>query len=295
MSNSFRIGGIIPALVTPYSADGNVAPAALRSIVELCMSHGAGGFYACGSTAEAFLLSEDERRAVAETVVNSVAGRLPVIVHVGSISTAQAIRLAKHAESVGATAISSIPPFYYNFRLDEIKAYYRAIIESVDLPLIIYNFPAFSGVKLDTTTARDLLTDPRVVGIKHTSMDMFQLERMKQLRPDLVVLNGHDEVHLAGTAMGADGAVGSTFNILTDRFVAITEAYAAGRVSEAIARQNRVNGLIEALVGVGVFNGIKFILKEAYGIDAGQCRSPFLPLTEEQKKNLRSAWQRSES
>ncbi|WP_455382875.1 N-acetylneuraminate lyase [Salinispira pacifica] len=291
MANENRIGGIIPALVTPYSPDGTISVSALRAIVELCVSQGVGGFYACGSTAEAFLLSEEERMLVAETVVEAAGGRVPVIVHVGSISTAQAVRLARHAASCGAAAVSSIPPFYYNFRLDEIKAHYRAIIDSVDLPLIIYNFPAFSGVTLDSTTARDLLTNPRVLGIKHTSKDMFQLERMKQLRPDLVVLNGHDEVHLAGIAMGADGAVGSTFNILADRFVAISDHFVGGRLQEASALQRGVNGIVEVLISVGVFNGIKFLLKEAYGIEAGQCRSPFLPLTADQKKTLWTAWQ----
>jgi N-acetylneuraminate lyase len=115
----------------------------------------------------------------------------------------QAIELGKHAEKEGADAISSIPPFYYNFSFEEIKNYYYDIVNEVNLPMIIYNYPAFSGVTLNSDNVKEFFCDKRFIGLKHTSSDFFTLERVKQTYKNVIVYNGFDEMFMSGLIMGA--------------------------------------------------------------------------------------------
>lgn len=289
-----ELGHIVPALVTPYRDDGSVHHPSLVRIVERCLEGGADGFYVCGSTGEAFLLTEEERMAVLETVVKASAGRAAVIAHVGAVATDVSIRLARHAADAGACAISAVPPFYYGFSMQEIQRHYLDIIDAAGMPMIVYNFPANTGVTLDVTTAPELLAHPSVVAVKHTSVDLYQLERMKRAREDLVLFNGHDEVFLGGLSMGADGAIGSTFNVLAEHFVMIRQLFLSGDLTDAARLQRRVNDLISTLIAIGVFNGIKYLLEQE-GIPSGSCRRPFQPLTAANKARLNKAWARLEA
>jgi len=284
-----KLHGIFPALITPFDEEGKVNEKSLQELVRMNITKGVNGFYVGGSTAEAFLLTLEERKIILEIVAAECKGQYPIISHIGCISTDQAIELAKHAEKVGVDAISSIPPFYYKFSWEEIKSYYTDILNNVDLPMIVYNFPAASGVDLSSGAARVLFEDERIIGVKHTSMDLYQLDRLKHISQRLVVFNGHDEVFLAGISMGADGAIGSTYNCMADKFVKIYTLYKEGRMQEARALQTAANDVIEVLLQVGLFAGIKYILS-LQGIDCGQSRRPFKPLTEAEKERIRNIY-----
>lgn len=121
-----------------------------------------------------------------------------IIAHVGCISTTQTTKLARHAQSLGVDAISSIPPFYFNFFFEEIKNYYFDVINSVDVPMLVYNFPDFSGVTLSLNNISIFLKDKRVLSIKHTSSDFYSLERFKKIRKDVVVFSGFDQMFNPG-------------------------------------------------------------------------------------------------
>ena len=283
MDQKFK--GIFPALLTPFDKNDNVNTKVLEEITEYNIKKGVDGFYVGGSTAEAFLLTEEERIQVMETVSRVAKGRVTLIAHIGCISTAQAIRLAKIAKELGYDAISSVSPFYYKFSFAEIKKYYFDIVDAVDLPMLIYNFPAFSGVNLTVDNINEFLSDERFLGVKHTSSDYFALEQFKSAYPDKVVYNGFDEMFMAGLAMGADGAVGSTFNLMAEKFIKIRNLFAENKVDEARAVQNEANVIIRALCKVGVMQGEKAVM-DALGFDMGPARAPFGPLTEEQKKEL---------
>ena len=194
MKETKDLKGIIPALLTPFDSDNKVNHQVLRQLVRMNVDKGVNAFYICGSTAEAFLLSQDERKSVLETVIGEVNGRCGIIAHIGAISQDNATDLAKHAKKAGADAISSIPPFYYKFSFEEIRAYYYGIAEESDIPMIIYNFPAFSGVTLDSEKIGQFLCSERFIGIKHTSNDFYSLNRFKRFFPDKLVFNGYDEI-----------------------------------------------------------------------------------------------------
>ena len=282
MNDKFH--GVFPALLTPFSADGSVNYKALKELVRFNLNKGVSGFYVCGSTSEAFLLTGDERKNILETVTEEANGKAAVIAHIGQIGEMQALDLAKHAKKTGADAVSSVPPFYYGFSFDEIKRYYFDIAQ-VGLPVVIYNFVAAGGAKLTTDNFKEFLSDRRFLGVKHTSSDFYMLERLKAFREDAVVFNGYDEMFLSGLIAGADGGIGSTYNFMAEKFVKIEKLFRENRIAEAQAEQRKANNIIEALIRVGVMPGEKVLCKYL-GIDLGTCRKPFSTLNAEQEEML---------
>jgi N-acetylneuraminate lyase len=281
-----KLSGIYPALITPFDKNGQINHDSLRKLVRLNLKKGVQGFYVGGSTAEAFLLSMDERKQILEIVAAEAQGKAEIIYHIGCIYTGHAIELGKFAEKVGVSGISSVPPFYYKFSFDEIRDYYFDIIDKVDLPMVIYNFPALSGVTFSMDNIRELTDNSKIIGIKHTSYDLYQLEQIRALDEELTIFNGHDEVFIGGLALGADGAIGSTYNFMAEKFIAIEKLYRANQIQKAQQIQIEANRIIDLLVKGGVFPGIKYIL-DLMGIDCGECRKPFHPLSEEIKVKLR--------
>lgn len=281
-----KLKGIIPALLTPFGKDGKINTDALAKLIDWNIEKGVNGFYVGGSTAEAFLLTEEERNLVYEVAAKTVSGRVPLIAHIGSISTDQAIRFAKAAEKWGYTAISAIAPFYYKFTFEQIRKYYFDIVDAVDLPMIIYNFPNFSGVNLSVEQVAQFFADDRFIGIKHTSNDFFSLEQFKTQFPDRLVFNGFDEMLLSGLVMGADGGIGSTYNFMAEKYVQLYRLRQEGRINEAYAIQQECNRIIKALCRVGVMEGEKEVLCQL-GFDFGCARPPFSELTDGQKAFLR--------
>lgn len=278
--------GIFPALLTPFDSNGKINHGALVALIEWNLKKGVNGFYVGGSTAEAFLLSEEERISVYRTVAQTVNGRATLIAHVGSISTEQAIRFGKAAQSLGYNAISAVAPFYYKFSFEQIKKYYYDIVDAVSLPMIIYNFPNFSGVNLSVEQVSEFFCDDRFIGIKHTSNDFFALEQFKSRFPDKKVFNGFDEMLLSGLAMGADGGIGSTYNFMAEKYILIFRLWKEGKYDEALKIQKECNRIIKALCRVGVMEGEKEVLCQL-GFDFGNARSPFSVLSEEQKQFVR--------
>ncbi|NLO36218.1 MAG: N-acetylneuraminate lyase [Clostridiaceae bacterium] len=281
--NTFK--GIFPALITPYTPGGELNEASLVALVERLIRQGVAGFYAMGSSGECFLLDEAERRRGLEVVFAAAGGRVPVIAQIGSTSTRQSVRLAEHAASLGVAAVSSVSPFYYKYDFAGLLTHYRAIMDAVDLPMIVYNIPSLSGVTYTLDQLQQFGSDPRIVGIKHTSQDLFQLERIRALVPRLTVFNGFDEMFLAGLSMGAHGAIGTTFSFMAPKFIRIQRLYEAGRMADALAEQHSANTVIAALIAAGVFSGTKHFI-ERQGIACYGCREPMQALHPEHAARL---------
>lgn len=269
--------GVISALVTPFKADGSVNLDALQALAELQIRQGVHGFYVSGTTGEAVLQSVEERKLVLATFARAVAGRSMLIAHVGAVSTADTIALAHAAADAGYDAVSAIAPFYYEFSREELLAHYRKLAEATPLPLIVYNFPAKTPRPLSFSDLILLLDHPKIVGVKHTSQNLYQLERLKQARPGACVYNGFDEMFVGGVAMGADGAIGTTYNFMGDLFVAAWAAMQRQDLATASKLQTRANHVIDMLIEVGVIPATKAILKHM-GVDCGACRAPFRAL-----------------
>ncbi len=279
-----KLCGILPALMTAFN-DSGVDTAKVTALTKRLADAGVHGLYVGGSSGEMILMTQEERKTLLETVMESVGSRLTVIAHVGTTSTAATLELARHAEKAGAHALSSVTPLYYKYGFREVKHYYERLAAETSLPVIIYNIPVLTGSTLTTDQLAEILSIPNVGGMKFTSSDFFQLERIRSAFPDKVFYNGSDEMLLSGLSAGADGGIGSTYNFQPKTILSIYNAYRNGDVKGALAFQAKANEAIAAVLRYGVLPSSKMLLK-LNGLDYGECREPFMPLDEDAVKAL---------
>ena len=283
-----RLQGVIPATITPFTADEKIHEGAMLQLMQWNMEQGVESFFIGGSSAECFLLSPEERQETF-SIASEFKNDAFLIAHVGAISTREAESYARSAVSLGFHAVAATPPFYYGYGSREIYSYYYDIAQAAGMPVMIYNFPGNTGKSFDLSdpVCKSLLQSDFILGIKHTNQVIYQMERMKQLNPKLVIMNGYDETMVAGLALGADGSIGSTFNFMYPHYKKIYDAYRDHRLEEALELQEKANNIMNALCDVGLIPGIKHVLT-TMGMDAGLPRRPFRELTEEQKQYVNS-------
>jgi N-acetylneuraminate lyase len=272
---------IMSALITPFDQQGRVNLKALREVIRYQMSLGIRCYYVCGTTGEGFSMSAAERKSVVETARDELGDRGGLIVNVSNMEFAAAVDLARHAAQNGADAVSTLPPLFYPASPREIEHYYRALLDAVELPLTLYNIPMLSKLALDEPLVTRLAEHPRLAGIKHSSEDTFLLNRFKQIgRGKLMVWSGRDAYYLGALAMGADGAIGNSFNLMGDLFVRITAAYRAEQPALALQLQQKANEVHRRLQVFGGTQTVKRCL-QLLGVDGGSCRLPYQPLPPE--------------
>ena len=171
-----QFDGIFTALLTPFDQNDRVNEKVLKELVAFNIRMGVRGFYVSGSTAEAFLMTVEERKNVFR-IVREAAPEQTLIAHIGCLCEKEAETLGEYAAALGYNAVSSVAPFYYKFSFEEIRSYYFRLAEHVGLPMLVYNFPANSGVNLTFEQLSEFLRDDRIMGIKHTSSDFFTIDR----------------------------------------------------------------------------------------------------------------------
>lgn len=282
---------LIVATPTPMRADESVDLDAFARLAEADIARGVEGIYIGGSTGEGLLLTADERIALTRAAVTAAAGRVPVYAHVGAMSTRESIALADAAAEAGAAAISMIPPLYYRYSTEEVIAHFRAVIDAVDVPFILYNIPQFTGRDVADGGYEALLELPRVVGIKHTSQNLFGAERLIQRYPGIALVNGFDELYLAGRAIGARAAIGTTVGLQIALFRSLRTRADRGDLAGARAVQTRINDTIESMVQEGVFGAAKYLAGK-YAGEVGACRRPLPALSADAERRLDAVWER---
>jgi N-acetylneuraminate lyase len=274
--------GILPAAVTPFDAAGKFNPGAFEQLLARFYAAGAHGVYVCGSTGEGMLQSVAQRQAVTEAAVQHSPAGKQVLVHVGAYTTADAVALAQHSARAGAHAVSALPPTgSYSFA--EIKAYYHAIATASDLPLLIYFMPALYPGISTAAQIHELCELPNVIGLKFTDFDLYKLSLIKQR--GVTLFSGYDEVLVAGLLMGADGGIGSFYNVVPELFVELYTHAQAGEWAQARAVQDRINELITIGLRYPVVPAVKAILRRQ-GIDCGECLEPRRKLTAAEEADL---------
>jgi 4-hydroxy-tetrahydrodipicolinate synthase len=215
--------GVLPALITPFTEDGTDVDAdALAAIVDRLVGAGVAGLVPGGSTGEFTTLSNAERRAVIELTVEAAAGRVPVVAGTGALSTRETVELSLHAERAGATAVMVVPPFYEALGWRELLAHYTAVAEAISIPIMYYNLPSASGVKLDADQLRELQRVARVTSLKDTGGDAVAATELIQAGQDgPTLLNGWDTLTFAALAAGVRAVVWGTASILPEQCVAL--------------------------------------------------------------------------
>ena len=279
--------GAWPALITPANADDTANLTALRELVDYMLSKKVDGLYLCGGTGEGLLLAPKDRRSVVETVMDQVGDRIPVIVHVGSISTREAMALACHAQEKGTAGVSSVLPVYLG-GLEATYRHYGAIAASApDIPFLPYLF----GGQIDATSLmKELLCRiPNVGGAKYTGPNMYEIAQIIDLGDDLpqdrgwTIFSGMDEQCLFAAMMGAPGNIGSTLNVMPGAYRKMRECYAAGDVAQALALQKQANRLTAVMIDHGVAAALRVSMKRL-GIDCGPPRLPQEPIGPEKEE-----------
>ena len=275
-----RFQGVYPALVSPVDDRGNIQAGALRDLMEWHLEVGVDGFYVAGGTGEGLLLTEDQRKELTEASVRAADGRVPIIVHVGHVSTRSAVDLACHASAAGADAVSAIPPIYYGTDPASTVGHYAAIASATPLPLIVYHIPAATHSRMTVGLMTELLRLPTVKGIKFSDYNHFLMRQIGLLGPDLLVYSGNDEVFLSGLVMGANGGIGLTYNFMPQLFVGIYKAFHAGDLGRARELQWRACAMIDVLLGISgsTLSAAKVLLRHL-GFEVGEVRRPIRPLT----------------
>jgi len=288
MNTTFH--GAWPALITPADAEGELSLSALNDLVEYLLSKKVSGLYLCGSTGEGVLLSVEERRTMAEKVMAQVGDQVPIIVHVGSMSTRDSVALARHAQAVGASGVSSVLPLI-NHSIEATYAHYEAIAGAVpDLPFLPYLF----GGQVDAVTLMQGLLDriPNVAGAKYTGPNMHEMSHVIELAHHRgersmgwTIFSGMDEQCIFGRMMGAPGNIGSTLNVMPGIYRQMGECYQAGDLAQAVALQKRANRVTTVLIAHGFSGAMREAIK-MLGIDCGAPRLPHLPLSPEKRELL---------
>ena len=277
--------GVIPAVLSVFDENENLDDQGTREFIRFLMSYEIGGLYLTGSTGETFLMNAEERMHQVEVVMDEVGDRMPVVVHVGAMSTKASVELAKHAARAGAAGLSSVPPFYYKYSNDQIFGYYKDIAEATDLPMVVYNIPLAGMMTVDMI--KRLSEIDNVKGVKYTGTALYEVTQIKDsCKPGFQVYGGCDELASSNIALGVDGIIGSFYNCIPDLFVRIWRAVKEGKVEEATKLQRAALRIISTgLTSGSVMACLKLWLRSA-GVPAGYARRPFDNFSGEDRARL---------
>lgn len=270
-----KIAGIVPPLLTAFNEKGAFDEKAQREIVSFLVDK-VQGFYPCGTYGSGPLMSVEERKRVAEVVIDEVHGRLPVILHVGGPTTRFAVDLAKHAERAGAVAVASVPPIYYGFKEPEVERHFKALVDAVDIPVLVYNNPKTTGVSISPSFLNKL-TGIGVRGVKDSSFDImvFYNYLWAVERKDFIPVIGTEALILPAVSMGAFASVSGLANAIPEPVVELFQAVKAGDLEKARPLQKKVSAMRDVMHMGPTLTMIQAVLNRR-GVNAGYPRLPFV-------------------
>ncbi|MBQ6874583.1 MAG: dihydrodipicolinate synthase family protein [Clostridia bacterium] len=285
--NFEKYRGIFPAFYACYDENGNISAERSKALVEFLIEKGVAGLYVGGSSGECIYLSVEERKQTLEAVMEVAKGRIAIIAHVACNNTKDSCELARHAESLGVDAIAAIPPIYFHLPEKAIAKYWNDISAAApNTDFVIYNIPQLAGVALTLPLLDEMLKNPRVIGVKNSSMpiqdiQMFKREGRKSGR-EIVVFNGPDEQFVGGRLIGADGGIGGTYAVMPELFVKMNELLAKGDIETARKVQDAADEVIYTMCSAkgNMYAVAKAVLNKRAGLELGGVRAPLLNLEE---------------
>ena len=281
MKDFSKYAGIIPAFYACYDENGDISPKAVRALTEYYIEKGVKGLYVGGSSGECIYQSVAERKLLLENVMAVAKGKLTIIAHVACNNTKDSMDLAAHAESVGVDAIAAIPPIYFHLPPYAIAKYWNDISAAApNTDFIIYNIPQLAGVALNVPLLKEMLKNPRCIGVKNSSMPIEDIE--KWIHGGAIAFNGPDEQLISGLVMGATGGIGGTYGAMPELYIKLYECVKSGDLATALEIQNDCCRIIYKLCsGHGNMYGmIKEVLRKMGCPDCGSVRAPLAELIE---------------
>lgn len=285
MRDLSKYEGIIPAFYACYDEAGEISPERVQALTKFYIEKGVKGVYVNGSSGECIYQSVEDRKIVLENVVAAAEGKLTIIAHVACNNTKDSLVLAEHAEQLGVDAIAAIPPIYFRLPEHAIANYWNAMSQAAPkTDFIIYNIPQLAGVSLTPALYAEMRKNPRVIGVKNSSMPVQDIEMFASAGgEDYIVFNGPDEQFLGGRVMGARGGIGGTYGVMPELFLKLDELITQKELARAKDLQYAINTVIYKMVsGHGNMYGmIKEILRRNENLDLGSVREPLAPLNEQ--------------
>ncbi|HFU4451958.1 TPA: dihydrodipicolinate synthase family protein [Streptococcus suis] len=284
MKDLSKYHGIIPAFYACYDEAGEISSERVKALVQYFIDKGVQGLYVNGSSGECIYQSVADRKQILEAVMEVAKGKLTIINHVACNNLKDSVELARHSEELGVDAIAAIPPIYFRLPEYSIAAYWNGISAAApNTDFIIYNIPQLAGVSLTPSLYKEMLKNPRVVGVKNSSMPVQDIDTFVTLGgEDYVVFNGPDEQFLGGRLMGAKGGIGGTYGAMPELFLRLNQFIADKDLETARQLQATINTIIGKLVsGHGhMYAVIKEVIRINDGLDIGSVREPLTALTE---------------
>ncbi|MFD2263040.1 4-hydroxy-tetrahydrodipicolinate synthase [Lacibacterium aquatile] len=288
MSGSTRFTGSMTALITPMK-DGKLDEAAFRKLVEWQIANGTKGLIPVGTTGESPTVSYEEHKRVVELCVEVAKGRAAVIAGAGSNSTAEAIDFMLHAEKAGADAALVVTPYYNKPNQEGLYLHYKALHDCCTLPIFIYNIPGRSVIDMTAETMGRLAELPRIIGVKDATADLARpLKQTQTCGKDFIQLSGEDATALASLIQGGDGCISVTANIAPRLLADMHEAWAAGDIKTAMAINERLFPVHEAMFCETSPAPVKYAAS-LLGLSSPECRLPIAPLSEAGRAKVESA------
>lgn len=269
-----KFQGVFPAFYACYDPEGSIDPEGVRALTRHLIEKGVAGVYVGGSSGECIYQSVSERKLVLENVMAEARGKLTVIAHVACNNTTDSQELAVHAESLGVDAIAAIPPIYFHLPPYGIAQYWNDISAAApNTDFIIYNIPQLAGVSLSSALLREMLKNPRVIGVKNSSMPTQDIQMWRD--EGCIVFNGPDEQFVSGLAMGAIGGIGGTYAVMPELFLKTYELYHKGDMASALAVQDEICHIIYKMCSAhgNLYAVMKAILAKK-GVNCGTVRKP---------------------
>lgn len=284
MRNLDKYKGVIPAFYACYDKEGNISPEGVQALTKYFIEKGVKGVYVNGSSGECIYQSVEDKKIVLENVMKVAEGKLTVIAHVACNNTKDSQELARHAESLGVDAIAAIPPIYFHLPEYAIAQYWNDISAAApNTDFVIYNIPQLAGVALTMNLFAEMRKNPRVIGVKNSSMPVQDIQMVKAAAgEDYVIFNGPDEQFMSGRVIGAEGAIGGTYGVMPELFLKLNEHVIAGEMEKARELQYAVNEIIYKMCSAhgNMYGVIKAMLKINEGLELGGVRGPLPALIE---------------
>lgn len=280
MGDMKKYQGVIPAFYACYDKEGHINADGVRALTRYLIEKGVNGLYVGGSSGECIYQSVAERKLVLENVMAEAKGKVTIIAHVACNNTIDSQELAAHAESLGVDAIAAIPPIYFKLPPYGIAQYWNDISAAApNTDFIIYNIPQLAGVALSTDLLKEMLKNPRVIGVKNSSMPTQDIQMWKD--EGCIVFNGPDEQFISGLAMGAIGGIGGTYAVMPELFLKIYALTQAGELATAREIQNEACRIIYKMCSAkgNLYAVMKAILAKK-GVDCGSVRKPLPALVD---------------
>lgn len=282
MRNLDKYKGIIPAFYACYDKDGNVSPEGAEALTRYFIRKGVKGVYVNGSSGECIYQSVEDKKLILEHVVQAAEGKLTIIAHVACNNTKDSMELARHAESLGVDAVAAIPPIYFRLPEYAIAQYWNDISGAAPhTDFVIYNIPQLAGVALTPALFAEMRKNPRVVGVKNSSMPVQDIQMFQaEAGEDYIIFNGPDEQFISGRVMGAEGAIGGTYGAMPGLFLKMDEYVKSGKIKEARQIQYAANQIIYKMCSAkgNMYGVIKAVLRINEGLELGGVRPPLPPL-----------------